>query len=74
MFSALTDYENRFKSIEQKVNNITQLLLTQNRLLLEIRTGIRVVRRSTESVDHIRQRITDMVLDYEEKHEEKQDV
>ena len=74
MFSALTDYENRFKSIEQKVNNITQLLLTQNRILLEIRTGIRVVRRSTESVDHIRQRITDMVLDYEEKHEEKQDV
>ena len=74
MFSALTDYENRFRSIEQKVNNITQLLLTQNRLLLEIRTGIRVVRRSTESVDHIRQRITDMVLDYEEKHEEKQDV
>ena len=74
MFSALTDYENRFKSIEQKVNNITQLLLTQNRLLLEIRTGIRVVRRSTESVDQIRQRITDMVLDYEEKHEEKQDV
>ena len=74
MFSALTDYENRFKSIEQKVNNITQLLLTQNRLLLEIRTGIRVVRRSSESVDDIRQRITDMVLDYEEKHEEKQDV
>ena len=74
MFSALTDYENRFRSIEQKVNNITQLLLTQNRILLEIRTGIRVVRRSTESVDQIRQRITDMVLDYEEKHEEKQDV
>ena len=72
MFSALTDYENRFKSIELKVNNITQILLRLARDLEEIKTNVRAVRINFQTLDEVRKKIAGLTLEWEDNDEKMQ--
>ena len=69
MFSALTDYENRFKSIELKVNNITHILLKLARDLEEIKTNVRSVRMNFQTLDEVRRKIAGLTLEWEDNDE-----